>query len=212
MIVSHKHRFVFIKTHKTASSSIEVALSKVCGPDDIITEVPPEAHRDLVENYLNGKHLDKWIAQNQRHKGLDIDPHCSGKWILENIPDVQDYLWFTVERHPHTKCLSNYHYQLGRLEPEHAKKYNFNQFLDSEEVPLDIDLWCNDGVPIVEGIMRFEHIEADFKQLCGFLNIETELPHINKNHSTEFLELDPLQKQKIMKLFSNSNKFTGYGQ
>jgi hypothetical protein len=204
LIISHKHRFVFIKTRKTASSSIEVALSEVCGPDDIITEVPPEAHRDMAE--------PKLIAQNQRHNGVDIDPHCSGKWILENIPDVQDYVWFTVERHPHTKCLSNYHYQLGRLQLQVAKQYNFNQFLDSDEVPLDIDLWCNNGVPIVEGIMRFEHIDADFKQLCGFLNITTQLPHINKNYTDEYPEIDPLQKQKINKLFHNSNKFTGYGQ
>ena len=50
-----------------------------------------------------------------------------------------------------------------------------------------------------------------FKQLCGFLNITTQLPHINKNYTHEYPEIDPLQKQKIDKLFHNSNKFTGYG-
>ena len=37
MIVSHEHKFIFLKTKKTAGTSIELALSQLCGPDDIIT-------------------------------------------------------------------------------------------------------------------------------------------------------------------------------
>ena len=37
MILSHTHKFIYIKTYKTASTSIEAALSAVCGPDDVIT-------------------------------------------------------------------------------------------------------------------------------------------------------------------------------
>ena len=42
VIASHQHRFVFLKTRKTAGTSVEIALSKVCGPDDVITEISPE--------------------------------------------------------------------------------------------------------------------------------------------------------------------------
>jgi hypothetical protein len=37
MIISHKHKFIFFKTKKTAGTSIEIALSKYRGPDDVIT-------------------------------------------------------------------------------------------------------------------------------------------------------------------------------
>ena len=37
MIVSHKHKFIFLKTKKTAGTSIELALSRLCGPADVIT-------------------------------------------------------------------------------------------------------------------------------------------------------------------------------
>ena len=37
MIVSHEHKFIFLKTIKTAGTSIEAALAQICGPDDIIT-------------------------------------------------------------------------------------------------------------------------------------------------------------------------------
>ena len=38
MIISHKHKFIFIKTVKTAGTSIDIALSKICEPQDIITQ------------------------------------------------------------------------------------------------------------------------------------------------------------------------------
>ncbi len=45
MIISHKHKFIFIKTKKTAGTSIEGYLAQFCGEDDIIA--PHE--------YLGGK-------------------------------------------------------------------------------------------------------------------------------------------------------------
>ncbi len=42
MIISHSRRFTFIKTAKTAGTSLEIALAKFCGPEDIITPVSPE--------------------------------------------------------------------------------------------------------------------------------------------------------------------------
>ncbi|CAN5262003.1 hypothetical protein BH10PSE6_BH10PSE6_43530 [soil metagenome] len=39
MIASRKHGFVFIKTMKTAGTSIELTLGPHCGPDDIVTPI-----------------------------------------------------------------------------------------------------------------------------------------------------------------------------
>ncbi len=33
-IISHRHKFIFLKTRKTASGSVEVALAGICGPED----------------------------------------------------------------------------------------------------------------------------------------------------------------------------------
>ena len=39
MIVSHKHKFIFIKTYKTASTSLEIALSQFVGERGVITTI-----------------------------------------------------------------------------------------------------------------------------------------------------------------------------
>ena len=50
MIVSHQHKFIFMKTMKTASSSMEIALSEILAPDDILTP----ARADLDEMRSGG--------------------------------------------------------------------------------------------------------------------------------------------------------------
>src|ERR1700686_1801692 len=55
MIVSHEHRFIFIKTRKTAGTSIEVALSQIAGDDAIVTPIDPPERQHDPRNYRNHK-------------------------------------------------------------------------------------------------------------------------------------------------------------
>lgn len=49
MILSHAHGFVFVKGRKVASTSIEIALSRICGPADVITPITPADERVRLE-------------------------------------------------------------------------------------------------------------------------------------------------------------------
>src|SRR4029078_3843048 len=46
MIISHEHKFIFLKTKKTAGNAIEAALSELCGPDCVITPYREESEED----------------------------------------------------------------------------------------------------------------------------------------------------------------------
>src|SRR6516164_8264942 len=41
MILSKAHRFIFIKGVKVGGTSVEIALSTICGADDIVTPITP---------------------------------------------------------------------------------------------------------------------------------------------------------------------------
>ncbi len=51
MIISYKYQFIFIKTGKTAGSSIENFLSNHCGEQDIITPMVNEQRYSLARNW-----------------------------------------------------------------------------------------------------------------------------------------------------------------
>ncbi|MCE2516745.1 MAG: hypothetical protein J4F41_02685 [Alphaproteobacteria bacterium] len=58
-IISHKHRLIHLHNQKSAGTSFEVALSKYCGPDDVITP----------ENELFRRQQNFMTARNYKDKG-----------------------------------------------------------------------------------------------------------------------------------------------
>ena len=51
MIISHKYKFIFIKTLKTAGTSLEVYLSSICGEKDIFTPIFPKIKEHQSRNF-----------------------------------------------------------------------------------------------------------------------------------------------------------------
>ena len=120
MIISHEHRFIFIKTAKTAGTSIEVFLSQQCGPDDVLTPITPREEGHEPRNYsgmvraFNEVRLRDGLLPALRHplaKRKKFYRHMPA-WIVQTrVPHSvwQGYYKFCVERNPWEKVLSHYH-------------------------------------------------------------------------------------------------------
>ncbi|MFX1378932.1 MAG: sulfotransferase family 2 domain-containing protein [Promethearchaeota archaeon] len=74
VIISHKHKFIYIKTKKTASSSIQVLLENYCGKDDIITPLnKPTTNKGFLYNERARNYRGiKSIIKILKHKLLNF--------------------------------------------------------------------------------------------------------------------------------------------
>ena len=109
MIYSKKHNFLFLKGVKVAGTSVEIALSKICGNKDIITPIANIDERTRVQMQI--RH-----AQNYGPKKSEIKDFI--QWLLE-VPTEQ----ITTRQAP--KGIANNHMplkriykKLGRIHPE----------------------------------------------------------------------------------------------
>ena len=125
MIISHRHRFIFIKTEKTAGTSIELSLAKACGPEDVITAVVHPADRELRETlgpgirgqqndvvplrFLTSLDLARAVKTRRRTRFTN---HMGAGDIRRFVPrEVWDgYYKFCVERNPWDKAISSYYW------------------------------------------------------------------------------------------------------
>jgi len=177
MIVSHRHRFIFLKTMKTASSSMEIALSEMLGPDDIITPARPDLDEKRTsgvggQNYRLVDHPDVpkrklWRRLLQRperyyHPTVGYFEHMPGwrvrKYLGEEI--WNSYYKFAFERNPWDRQVSFYNYKTrDKKTPE-----TFDQFLAKGE-RAKVDNWgiyTLDGEVAVDFVGRYENVAEDF--------------------------------------------------
>lgn len=123
MIISHKHRFIFIKTRKTAGTSIDIALSKVCGDEDIITDCGLPEDRELREVcggkptqniYYDGKYTFRhWLEYIRKRKKIHFKEHLPAEKAKKMLghDTWNRYFKFCVERNPWDKALSLYYWR-----------------------------------------------------------------------------------------------------
>lgn len=173
MIISHKYKFIFFKTGKTAGTSIEISLSRYCGDDDIITPISNEDEKirsDLgigPQNYkINSEKNIKYYNHITAQKVINI--------LGKNKFD--EYVKFCFERNPFDRAISWYFYQKNRK--------GSSNLLDSES----FDSWLNqeytrskgnnnshiykiDNKIAVDYIGRYEALKNDLAEICNFIGI-----------------------------------------
>lgn len=174
MILSRKHRFIFIKTNKTGGTSIEIALSQFCGPNDIITRLAEKDEAFRLQ--LTGK-----SHQNNRGEGqVRFHPHMGISELKLGVgADIVDaYFKFCVVRNPWDRVVSFYYWrQAGR-----ARAIPFSEFIRSPRMDKlrerGRDLYLDAGKPCMDCFVRYEALQEDFNAVLRRLGLgPVELPN-----------------------------------
>ena len=181
MILSHKYRFIFIKTAKTAGTSIELFLSKRCGPQDIVTPIAPplEGHQPRnYEGFINpipeilerpGKVLS--VLRHTMTSCTKFYNHMPAREVKNRVPANiwKRYFKFCVERNPWDKVLSHYHMHAARA----GSALSLDEYLASGRFPVNYFRYTDRSGEklIVDRVVRYESLLAELREVFGYLNI-----------------------------------------
>jgi hypothetical protein len=162
-IISFSHNFIFIKTQKTAGTSLEVHFAQQCTDKDIITPIYPENPTHKPKNYM---------GQNYEIRFYN---HMPAIKIRELCLNNFDYLYkFAFERHPVDKCLS--HFAMLLNSPFHCKAENpitWEKYLEDGKFPVDTSLYTDgEGKLIIDKLYRYEEISEALGEIAGKTGLE----------------------------------------
>ena len=101
MIISHRHKFIYLKARKVAGTSVEVALAQHCGEGDIVTPVGAFNPNWDEEEYA---HPGKKSRGYSRHLPLIPVRRRLGRKLWDA------YFKFAVTRNPWDLVVSQYHW------------------------------------------------------------------------------------------------------
>ncbi len=228
MILSHKHKYIFLKTNKTAGTSVELALSRHCGPQDIITRVSAADEQLRRETGGNGpqNHLASWRQYGARDIGrfvvrgrrkMKYFNHTPAWLVKQNVdPEIwRTYYKFCYERNPWDRVVSLYYWH-----HQQDPRPSMDVFLDGH-VPKSLHqrgwgVYTIDDEVVVDRICRFENLQGDLDEVAAHLGIEGDLSlprakgGFRKDKRMYREILTPAQRDRIAEMFSHEIELLGY--
>lgn len=184
MLVSHEHKFIYIKTAKTASTSTEISVSRYCtGPDDIITPVDEEGEairrkmgvypRNYLADWNEYGLYDYWKLLARGRRKRRFSGHLQARQIRALLPAEvwETYFKFTFDRNPWDKTVSNYFWRCSR----DRKPMNLDEFLERYRGKFqhyNFPYYSIDGKVIADFIGRYEQLTEDIGYALSQVGVE----------------------------------------
>ena len=200
MIISHKYKFIFIKTLKTAGTSIEMYLSPLCSNDDVVTPIgsDPEGHNPRNHDELFFSHIQ---AKDAR--------------LLLSRQIWDNYYKFCVERNPWDKTLSHFFWKKHKKDKDLSLDDYFRQGLYCENWPKYCDWGTRES--IVDRIIHYDNLNDELGEVFQRLGVPYEgsltiraksgVRADDRHYREIFTEA---QKQKVAEIYNKEINMHGY--
>ncbi len=218
MIISHKHKFIFIKTRKTAGTSVEYNLAKYLGPNDIIT---PSIQADyLSQNFIKDTKISFFFSKLKLSKLSNLfkdrfTDHIHAIQIKKKIDKklFNNYFKFCVEREPVDKTISYYFMRKNsKNSNEKRKNMSWDDFVKKKRFPVDTNFYTDGKKLLVDKIIKFEDLDIDLPILLNNLGVKNF--KIEKSVNNQYRGENPLityeHKKIIYNQFKSSLRFVDY--
>ena len=212
MIISLEYNFIYIRTRKTASTSIHRALEQILGPDDVCIR----GNRYDLSPVLKKGVLPPEDGFQTHVPAMEIRPY-----LLNRI--WNSAFKFTSERHPYEKAVSLAFYFASKSEKvtgrgHKAPSENFDEVLERVVKGgryASFPLYFIDGAPIVSDFIRYESLEADLNRIAQKLGFELPpLPEkktdVRKDRRPARDILTKAQREKVYRICQPEFSLLGY--
>lgn len=215
-IISFKHKFIFIKTTKTGGTSIEVDLSRIAGPDAIVTPIIPTVAGHEPRNF-----------EDDGSNPLYFN-HMPASKIQALLGEAQfsQFYRFTVEREPVDKCLSHFHMMKNRddahgLPADERAALTWEAYVERGKFPNDLGKYRDPQNPtqmLVDEVLAYETMHETLPERlerCGVPQFELMTrakSEYRKARHLERAEVTPAQARSIYNAFEPSLRLTGLYQ
>ena len=226
MIVSHRHKFIFVKTSKTAGTSIEKLISAVCDESDVITPIYPKIaehyprnyegffnpYRELIFNLLRKNKLKNIrITISDFLKKRKFYNHMPASVIRSRIKKSywQNYYKFSVIRNPYEKLVSNYEMRRSR-----GKETNFESYVTSNRSSTNWKYIADQEKIILDNVIYYENLTEELQKVFNLLNLDLsskDLPMIKVSMRKDYREYYTGNlKDVVAKRFENEITYFDY--
>lgn len=194
MIVSHKHKFIFLKVSKTGGSSVEACLRRFCSEGDIVTWLDADEEAEIRGTGACppmgfGKPgpgvppLARLMIALGNRKALrrhGLSPHASAARVRRHVGEEvwNSYFKFCVVRNPLDRSISQFFWTAAnRGWKDAAGNFHarFDEFLQSNDFrrlnDKGRDVCAIDGRVVVDSALRFENLQEELARTTRQLGI-----------------------------------------
>ncbi len=174
MIVSHEHRFIFLKTRKTAGTSIEIALSRFCGDWDVITPIGPPKDEALRQE-LSGRGPQNFHVTSEN----SYYNHIPARRIRPLIGTTiwNSYFKFCFERNPWDRAISQYYSDMWSTRNKCQPCSSLLEYLRSaaNRRLSNFHIYSIHGDIAVDHVGLYENLNSELERITALLNLPGEL-------------------------------------